>query len=38
MASTKVGEDEDDLIPIPWELARIGRDIKLELALKVFVV
>ena len=38
MTSAKVREDKDDLIPISWELTRIGRDVKLELTLKVFVV
>ena len=38
VASTKIGEDKDDLVPIPWELTRVGRDIKLKLALKVLIV
>ena len=38
VASTKIGEDKDDLVPIPWELTRVGRNIKLKFALKVLIV
>ena len=38
MTSTKVGEDEDDLICIRLELTRVRRDVKLDLAFEVFVV